>query len=892
MPADPKDTGKRRQVSRNTVNDEDLGLRRARGEVDGELFRLKLKCDKKIPCSSCTRRGCPSICPNGSLSTGQGTRFVLADTNQLHSKIAEMGHRIRELEDALSIYQSSVSSEPHPLLRDDLLGIKFGPERRQTQDEKPISQPPAETAISALGTLTIGDRGEAKYFGPSAGSEAGADLDDSECEDDIPSDISLEIARMIASFPFDSNGNFEKAVNLLFDRLPPQTRASSLCETYLEQAAWSFRPVKRDEIMEEIISPIYKAVRERTASGTPIAWFSPHKLAVAYLIFGLGALVDLTLEPHSKEAEGYYNLSRACLALRSVFDSPEISTIQAVLLMAAYHAMAGRRYTMDSVWSLTSLGAKLAQSFGLHRDCARWNFDSKTVQRRRSLFWEMFSAEQFYSLALGRPPSIRLSYIDCEFPADDEATMDEDGNVLVGYYRWKYEFSRDIFSTVLEQTLSARAPKYEVILELDRKVREKTLPPHLNSFMNLDDQNCTPSVYMRRCLLGQFRTVTLLYIHRSFFAQAMLDHPANPLRSPYAPSFLAAYRCSSGVIKSCLNHFDRFPDLCSRWWGVWTHLFSAAVIVGSIVTRSPASSMASSAFIELGLACDLFEKGARHSRRARSGMTILYKMREKAFQVYSQFRSGNAPIPGVLSTGRPDYGEDELALFGGQTRVLVSKLLSQSGRAPKRSPSASSSLPSTASSPHLATAESSRSDSSSSTTTSEPADVHPSLVEYLSMFPPQNNTPSPPHVAEDKSYAPILDLNAPQCQSPEQNSPTFLPQNANLPTGNTSGNWSNWSEQMAYSDPQQSGQYQPPPQPSFGLFDQPRVSGPIPTPGMNSLFDDSRSNQPLGNPSQSNLVDLMMLTGESGMDEQWMSFMRDSGFLDPGNAYPQGTPAD
>jgi hypothetical protein len=30
--------------------------------------RLKLKCDKNIPCSSCTRRGCPSICPNGAYS--------------------------------------------------------------------------------------------------------------------------------------------------------------------------------------------------------------------------------------------------------------------------------------------------------------------------------------------------------------------------------------------------------------------------------------------------------------------------------------------------------------------------------------------------------------------------------------------------------------------------------------------------------------------------------------------------------------------------------------------------------------------------------------------------------------------------------------------------------
>lgn len=36
------------------------------------------------------------------------------------------------------------------------------------------------------------------------------------------------------------------------------------------------------------------------------------------------------------------------------------------------------------------------------------------------------------SLATGRPPSIRLSYVDCEFPEDDEATLDENGKGLVG----------------------------------------------------------------------------------------------------------------------------------------------------------------------------------------------------------------------------------------------------------------------------------------------------------------------------------------------------------------------------------------------------------------------------------------------------------------------------
>ena len=46
-------------------------LKRARGAIScAECRRLKLKCDKTVPCSSCKRRGCASICPNGSLATG------------------------------------------------------------------------------------------------------------------------------------------------------------------------------------------------------------------------------------------------------------------------------------------------------------------------------------------------------------------------------------------------------------------------------------------------------------------------------------------------------------------------------------------------------------------------------------------------------------------------------------------------------------------------------------------------------------------------------------------------------------------------------------------------------------------------------------------------------
>lgn len=114
---------------------------------------------------------------------------MLADTEQLHRKIAEMGQRIRQLEDALTIFQSGVSSETHPLLRDELLAVKFGPEVRTGQNSQNTEMdPPADQAVTdtmdALGTLSIGDGGASKYFGRSAGSEVSILLDRCSCPND------------------------------------------------------------------------------------------------------------------------------------------------------------------------------------------------------------------------------------------------------------------------------------------------------------------------------------------------------------------------------------------------------------------------------------------------------------------------------------------------------------------------------------------------------------------------------------------------------------------------------------------------------------------------------------------------------------------------------------
>ncbi|KAJ7700280.1 hypothetical protein B0H14DRAFT_3034208 [Mycena olivaceomarginata] len=83
----------------------------------------RFQCDRVFPCQSCCKRGCAEICPEGALQSGRGSRFILANTEQLHEKITQLSERVRLLEDGLE----SVSAE-HPLLAPDLRRIKTSQE--------------------------------------------------------------------------------------------------------------------------------------------------------------------------------------------------------------------------------------------------------------------------------------------------------------------------------------------------------------------------------------------------------------------------------------------------------------------------------------------------------------------------------------------------------------------------------------------------------------------------------------------------------------------------------------------------------------------------------------------------------------------------------------------
>ncbi|TCD68013.1 hypothetical protein EIP91_011624 [Steccherinum ochraceum] len=683
MPAERPES---RRTSRKLISDEEIELKRAKGEIScAECRRLKLKCDKKLPCGSCTRRGCTTICPNGSLSAGQGTRFVLADTEQLHNKIGQMSERIRQLEDALSISQSGASDERHPLLRDDLLSIKYGLEVRRPNDDEHLRKKMSST-IDTLGTLTLGEHGETKFIGRSGGPEtwfldAAHSIGESSSlkgqgESERPK-VEDDFDNLAFTFPLQlpiAQDGVNNLLRRLECELPPQTRAWELCETYLSHFAWWFRPIKRDELLNDVASPIYRYAGDMTSNeGYRGDVRCPHLLAVLYLALAVGALVDLALPPCSAEAEKYYRLGRAALSLKSVFDSPEVETIEALALMSAYHSLCSTRHTTESAWSLISLAARLSHSVGLHRDSSKWGLEPRIVERRRNLFWEVYLFEGVHCNLLGRPPGLSRMHTDVDLPSDEEQGMDEAGRPIEGYWHWKLGFQQSIVNYAHDILLNTETPQYEVILSLDRRLRQATIPDVKLFPKPEDDDYSNASLSMQGALISQIRSIGMIGLHRTFFTQALLDHPANPLKSPYAPSFLAATRCASVVINSFLYHGERSLSLYGRFWSMWTHAFTACVILGSTVTRCPTAAIAASSLMELESAVEMFKRGSQYSLRARQAVPMLEKLRNQATYVYQQYRDRHIlPSPDSASDLGPDDndGDSKLAMFGGKVKVL------------------------------------------------------------------------------------------------------------------------------------------------------------------------------------------------------------------------------
>jgi len=359
-----------------------------------ECRRLKLKCDRTWPCSSCTKRGCARICPDGTLQSKVRTK----DTSVLLARISELENLLQRKEHQLRLtspnnrspdYQSTsqISSE-YPSM--GIVGSPSAP----SQDTHVLA------LIDGIGTLNVSDDGRSRFLGLSA-SSAFFDGDWSDCDSisSTPgtSEDPNETSESQSRFTFHAlMGRTALEPKQLKTYLPARHEAERLGNVYYSYVFHLYELLTRTEF-STLLDEMYDDHRNEICIG---------RLALLYSIFSLSVLFDPTIQALHPDARKWHDAAETCLRSTDYLSSPSLAVVQAIHAMGTY-IMNSRVDGAETFWPILGTAMRLCQSMGLHRDGSNWGLQSSELESRRRTFHEILSLDRLQSLVLGRPYSIR-----------------------------------------------------------------------------------------------------------------------------------------------------------------------------------------------------------------------------------------------------------------------------------------------------------------------------------------------------------------------------------------------------------------------------------------------------------------------------------------------------
>ncbi|EJD39543.1 hypothetical protein AURDEDRAFT_153771 [Auricularia subglabra TFB-10046 SS5] len=624
----------------------DPGTAQRRLLACAECKRLKLRCDKKVPCGSCTRRRCESVCPDGTLNKGrgQGNRLLLAESRQLHDKIEAMQKRMAALKQAISELQGpSTDADPE--------------QQHSDKDSTPSGSEDVALA-SLMGTLTLGE--QPQFFGRNAASDYLVFMkgvhDTSISKVSSVSRLSADIMSRCPLWP----GTRQRQFLSMLSALPPKNLVYTAVDVYYDNIEWMFGSLmSREELQRDILDVLY-------ADTMPdIDRIHMHDFAIIFNILAAVCMTDPNTEPSPERSRQYCALACVALSTDPVLEHPSLQAIHAIHLLTWLMHVADDQNTVTIGYNLQGLNTQLCKSLGLHKDDAGWALDDKERQRRRSLVWDVALYNCHVAESLGRPPNFALSQFDARLPADTTAYLDDDHHWQQSYTGWSRSFTSACLMRVLEQAHGAAEVSHATVMRLDRMVREHPVSPALRiSKPGTVNPDVPMKTAMQQATVMVLAQKLLLFLHRSFFARALSENPEDPLQSNFHGSVLAAFRAAFYITTTVRTLHQQTP-FCVRFPFLWSAAFSSCVILGSIVIRSPRCSLAASAWVEFAKTMATFEQVAPNLRSVARVIPHLRRLHQKALSS----RENAASESEDTKPSAEDLDAAELAFIYGVTRL-------------------------------------------------------------------------------------------------------------------------------------------------------------------------------------------------------------------------------
>ncbi|KAF9476029.1 hypothetical protein BDN70DRAFT_996004 [Pholiota conissans] len=644
-----------------------------------ECRRLKLRCDRNVPCEKCVSRGCGSICPTGELVTGKNNKMILANTEELHDRIDAVSARNRELENALRILQESLSDQPHPLLLEkDVLNLRINTgasssassgtsassssKSPSTSRISPAVQPPLvsdvkledeHNVLEAFGTMMVGRRGESRHLGKTARSEYLAQATSRPAPPQRPRRprLSKEVA-----LP-DSPIRDDDLLSEILDLLPQQSKAQHLCDLYLEYGKYLYSPISRNELLDDILAVVYKAKQYN-------GFDHFHSLSLLFIVFAIAELFNPETQAYTPEAHEYYNLSRVALQFSPPMYDASLLAIQTLIHMAQYLDLSDSDPSSpESAWIHLGNAIRLAQSVGLHLNSGRWKMSKELSQRRHALFWRLFVVDTWTNAHLGRPSSIPQSQIDIPLPRHTGLLSEAGADAATIFHSWNVHFTF-LLHSITETALGPKQPVYSVILDCDRKIRDFEVPVIWR--VSADDDSLPLDIAMYRWLVLSAKETALLNLHRGYFAQTLQETNGDLQRHRYLPSVVAIYRSAWRLVRGLATTWRILPKFLSRVNLAWSYGLSAAIVMCLFVTRAPTSHLSTAALDELENLTSLFDSSSSNCRPAGKFLTSVQRLQRKAHEAT---RLPPTRFP-TYAEESPTISLSELDRLNGKTHVF------------------------------------------------------------------------------------------------------------------------------------------------------------------------------------------------------------------------------
>ncbi|KJA15804.1 hypothetical protein HYPSUDRAFT_58593 [Hypholoma sublateritium FD-334 SS-4] len=595
------------------TEDNNLNNRKLRSCKECPLFSPK--CDRNFPCQldkpeakcyqKCVSRGCSSLCPDGTLTSGPGSRFILAGTEQLHDELRKLGNRVLQLEEALGEAYLEYVGKLHPLLAPGLLKIKIA----QNLYDPAISVSPPAPGESLRQSV----RASSLKLQPIYAESSRPCVSTEHMVQNSSSDLSFDALKLSASFPFP----WTIAISMrrrIREALPPRMEAQRICEEMCNNALWQFNLDSLKTFIPNLLNYCYTS---------PIETLSPRRLALLLMHLSIGSIVDLR-RPALRSSYGdvYHHLARAAICETPLIEEPDFDVLHVLFFMIWYHlSFSSHTKAVGHAWNLMGIVAKLAQGLGLHRDKPQLKILPEEDEKRRALFRELMDMDCRMALSLGRPPSIQPAHVDIKPPTCFSSSLYVARNksifpdaALGVDHEWKNMFFTKCLMPILSAVVAVQLPEYTQIIVLDCSVRDFDVPVLLD-----EHQRHAAIPYflvMQHGLVAMSREIVLLQLHRKYFNTVMEDAAEFDLAHQYAPSVIATYLAAANLIGLIETLFSQQQQL--------------SVTLALLISRASTTPLATSALGVLEKAYQLFVKAEKTLPFSSSVLSVMQKLLEKS----------------------------------------------------------------------------------------------------------------------------------------------------------------------------------------------------------------------------------------------------------------------